>query len=215
MLHVFPAVQTASLSDFRTFWKRDPPTVSFVSCRPESAMDREPSCDHHVQHRALLVQQVRLWYRCRSLHGRSYTRRGHRGVMVSQRVQNFMLEHFGPAMNVNHSQVPTMSCCSKPFASFFPCALRGRGRSTAAMCDSPGFQCLRFKLHYFFALFRLALADQYDSAQDGHGSAVAFLTVPSAIGAATSAIGAVFACKAVGNWSQSGAMVNGASPLPR
>lgn len=47
-------------------------------------MDREPSRDHHVQHRALLVQQVRLCYRCRPVHARSYPRRHHRGAAVSE-----------------------------------------------------------------------------------------------------------------------------------
>lgn len=55
-----------------------------VSRRLESAMDRESSWDNHVQHRALFVQQVRLCYRRRSLHGRSYPGRGHRGAKVGE-----------------------------------------------------------------------------------------------------------------------------------
>eukprot|EP00752_Nemacystus_decipiens_P010195 g9085.t1 len=62
----------------------------------------------------------------------------------------------------------------------------------------------------------VTFADQFNSADEDHDSAVAFLTVPSSIGAITFAAGAVFACKAFGKWEQSGAMINGASPpLPR
>lgn len=48
-------------------------------------MGREPHRDHNVQHRTLLVQQVRLCHRCCSLHRRSDRRRDRRGVVVSQR----------------------------------------------------------------------------------------------------------------------------------
>lgn len=61
---------------------------------------------------------------------------------------------------------------------------------------------------------RFTWSDQFDSGHDDHDAWVAFLTVPSAIGAVTCTLGAAFALKAVCNWKLSGAVISGAVPLP-
>lgn len=68
-------------------------------------------------------------------------------------------------------------------------------------------------LHIIYYV-RVAWSNQFDKEADGHNGAVAYLTVPPAIGAVTFVLGAVFALKAVCNWRMSGAVPGGAAPLP-
>ena len=48
-------------------------------------MGREPNGNHHEQRSTLLLQQVRLRYRCRSLHHRLHHQPIHLCLVVSQK----------------------------------------------------------------------------------------------------------------------------------